>query len=252
MDDVAIDEVQVFPDRERKRVRIVPRLISSTGRQVTARLRLAVRPRPGGSVLAEDETDVPVRASTEVVRELSLGPDARTWDVHTPTLYVLNASLHAKGDGRDHADEHATRFGLRQVGGIGRFELNGRPFDLSGTEESLRSPGRACSSPVAGRLAADLPAPQIPGPACLAVRWGVPDGGRLRRGRRRRDHRHGRVPGVNREAEIPRILRAYGNHPSFCLITLGGGHSQDRDAGGRLVERLRREDPRRVYLDRGP
>ena len=49
------------------------------------------------------------------------------------------------------------------------------------------------------------------------------------------------------EQELLRMVRTYGNHPSFCLMTLGNEHSGVGDTLDYWVEMLIREDPRHFY-----
>ena len=43
------------------------------------------------------------------------------------------------------------------------------------------------------------------------------------------------------------MVRTYGNHPSFCLMTLGNEHSGEGDTLDYWVDMLIREDPRHFY-----
>ena len=57
-----------------------------------------------------------------------------------------------------------------------------------------------------------------------------------------------RVPiGRFMEQELRRIVRSYGNHPSFCLMTLGNEHSGVGDTLAYWVDMLIRLDPRHFY-----
>jgi len=48
-------------------------------------------------------------------------------------------------------------------------------------------------------------------------------------------------------AESERILAAYGNHPSFVMLSLGNEITQDRDVLRGMVDALREHDPRPLY-----
>jgi hypothetical protein len=48
-------------------------------------------------------------------------------------------------------------------------------------------------------------------------------------------------------AEADRILRAYGNHPSFVMLTLGNELRGDAPGRRALVQHLKNTDPRRLY-----
>ena len=49
------------------------------------------------------------------------------------------------------------------------------------------------------------------------------------------------------ERELLRTVRAYGNHPSFCQMTLGNEYGGPDKVLSRWVDMLRREDPRHLY-----
>ena len=49
------------------------------------------------------------------------------------------------------------------------------------------------------------------------------------------------------EEELLRIVHTYGNHPSFCLMTLGNEHEGAGDTLDYWVQMLIREDPRHFY-----
>ena len=234
VDPVAIDDLQVYPDPEHKRARVRVRLSSKLGKPLTARLELSVKERNGSTILARDHADVPVEHSTELTRELTLGPDVKPWDEFSPRLHVLNATVSAASDGKIYRDERAVRFGMRSFAADGtRFTLNGRPIFLRGTLEcaifprtgypptsvaewrriyrTIKSYGlnfmrfHSWCPPEAAFEAADLEGLilQPEGPQAN-IDAGVDPA---------RD--------AFIEAELLRIVRTYGNHPSFCLMTLG-------------------------------
>jgi hypothetical protein len=49
------------------------------------------------------------------------------------------------------------------------------------------------------------------------------------------------------EQEFLRMVRTYGNHPSFCLMTLGNEYGGKDELLSRWVDMLRKEDPRHLY-----
>ena len=49
------------------------------------------------------------------------------------------------------------------------------------------------------------------------------------------------------EQELLRIVRTYGNHPSFCLMTLGNEYGGKEEVLTHWVDMLIKEDPRRLY-----
>ena len=49
-----------------------------------------------------------------------------------------------------------------------------------------------------------------------------------------------------RRREFSRVLKAYGNHPSFCLMTMGNEITND-PVGEALIAAAKAKDPRRLY-----
>ncbi len=260
IDAVAIEDLQVYPDVEHRRARVRVRLTSTLEQPVTAQLELMVKPRGGGAVLASDHLDVRLGRSAEVVRELDLGPDAPLWDEFSPRLLVASAQVSAATQGKTCRDEKAVRFGLREFTALGtRFALNGRPILLRGTLEcaifprtgyppatvgewrriarTIKSYGlnflrfHSWCPPEAAFEAADLEGVIVQPEGPLANVDAGSDPAR----------------DAFVEAELLRIVRNYGNHPSFCLMTLGNEYGGKDALLSRWIDRLRREDPRHLY-----
>jgi hypothetical protein len=253
VDPVAFEDVQVFPDLHRKRVRVVARLVNATGTPAQAQIRLEVRPRPGGPAMAEAKVgaEVPVEGSFEAARELDLGASAQPWDGDRPMLYVLNAALNATCDGRSYSDETAVRFGLREVAGDpDRFTLNGQPFELGGTANSVLSPGRGAPSLSPGDWRRIFRHVKSRGQRSLRFEGWCPPEAAFAAADAEGVLLEVQAPSVNEEAEILRIFRNYGNHPSFCVMILGASPGEGQGGRSGLIERLRRQDRRRVYVER--
>ena len=243
---VWLDDVQVFPDVERREARLTARIGNVTGRSGKGTVS-------AGSVetaVAWDESG----GTAELV--VPVGADARLWSEFDPALHRLEVRL--SGDNAD--DTREVRFGLRQLRTAGtQFLLNGRPVHMRGTHhggdfpltgfpltdvESWRKLFRTCRAwglnhmrfhswcpPEAAFVAADELGFYLQ-PECAM--WNVIN------------------PGTEMEREMyvetERMLRAYGNHPSFLLM------SPSNEPGGRWKESLpswvahfREVDPRRLY-----
>ena len=127
---VWIDDVQVFPDAQRRTARVIVGVKNQTGNAVNSSLTLTASiDQQVTSTLREairiDGT------STERVVELPLGPDAQLWDEHQPNLYTLTVKL--AGDAQDQVD---VTFGMRELATKGtQFTLNGQPIFFRGTLE---------------------------------------------------------------------------------------------------------------------
>ena len=168
--------------------------------------------------------------------------------------------MQAESDNEKFEDARSVNFGMRKLEIHGpRFVLNGRPIFLRGTLECavfpltgypptdapawrrifrvLKSYGlnfmrfHSWCPPEAAFAAADVEGVylQVEGPeANITI------------------DRHAPI-GRFMEQELLRIVRVYGNHPSFCLMTLGNEHQGVGDTLDYWVQMLIREDPRHFY-----
>jgi hypothetical protein len=260
-DPVAIADVRVDPDAEHRVARIRVRIENSTGKAVEGTLRLSVRPREGGADLVADEVAFSAQGpATELVRELALGPNAALWDEFSPALHVVHASVEARAGQSTARDEQSVRFGLRSFAPRGtQFTINGRPIYLRGTLECgifpltgypptdvaawrkidkiIKSYGlnsmrfHSWCPPEAAFTAADLEGVylQVEGPQANIDAGSDP------------------LRDAFVEAELLRIIRTYGNHPSFCLMTLGNEYGGSSEVLARWIDMLRAEDARHLY-----
>jgi beta-galactosidase len=247
---VFLDDVQVFPNVTNHSAKVRVQIGNASG-------------RAGAGHLVLNDRDVPVSwdekgGAAEV--ELALGDQARTWDEFSPALTRL--ALHLTGDEAD--DRREVVFGLREIAVEGtQFALNGHKIYLRGTHEGCTFPltgypptdveswrriiriaqahglnhmrFHSWCPPEAAFVAADELGFYLQ-PECSI--W-ARDGTRI-------------DPGNATEAwlykESSRMLRAYGNHPSFLLLTHGNepeGHWVESLT--RWVAHMRETDPRRLY-----
>ena len=239
---VWIDDVQVFPDVAKKAARVQVTVGNATGRA------LAVYADAQASVFGKalpPQNDMKFSITGERKEldlcVLPLGDAARLWDEFSPALYGLTVSLRARPldsvEGPVWRATAETTFGLREIATRGtQFVLNGRPIFLRGTLE-------CCIFPLTGYPPTDVDAWKHIIRVCQA--HGL---------NHMRFHSHcppeaaftaadelgfyfqvecaawvngGPTVGDGKPidgwlyAEADRILRAYGNHPSFLLLACG-------------------------------
>ncbi len=217
---VWIDDVRAFTDIERKSVKLKVKLGNVSGQS-------------GEGTLSVGPIQVPVKWTTEGLAtelEVNLGKDAEIWDEFNPALHRL--TLRLKGQNAD--DEKELVAGLRDIKAKdAKFYLNGRRTFFRGTQEGCEFPLtgypptdveswrkilQVCKDyglnhmrfhswcpPEAAFVAADEIGMYLQ-PECS--NWGQYSS---------RDNQL--VEWLNRETE--RIIRAYGNHPSFVLLSTG-------------------------------
>ena len=261
---VFIDAVRVYPNVSNKSVRVVVDLIDELGSPAAGGLSIEAEP------LHDDEDDAPPAPErfaetfrmgwtnrVSLTNEYALGADAAVWDEFRPNLYRLKVEVRTRA-GRD---ERTVLFGLREFKAVGtRFFVNGRPVFLRGMLDcgAFAQTGYPATSvegwmerfgpvktfglnhvrfhswcpPEAAFEAADRMGLylQVECSAWAHVGNGKPIDGYV-------------------YAESERIVRHYGNHPSFCLMAYGnepGGKRKLEFLRG-FVEYWKAKDDRRVY-----
>ncbi len=249
-----IRDVQVYPDVEAKAARVVIRLAGDVG-SAKRKVRLSCAPMDdaGGAVASATASG----RGDSLVAVMQMGDDVRLWDEFDPNLYQLTATL----DGQ----EVRTVFGMREITIEGRqFLVNGRPVWLRGTVENCCFPltgypptdeaewlrvfskckeyglnhmrFHSYCPPEAAFAAADKVGfylqPEGPSWPNHGVRLG-----------------NGMAIDTYLMDETRRMVEAYGNHPSFCMLAAGNEPAGNWVSWvGDFVDTWRRSgDTRRVY-----
>ena len=260
---VWIDDLQVFPDVRRRvfRVRVTAR--NATGLPWSGKLTIESKSTAGRTHVHLSPLSLPFHLESDSSTIECLyppGKDVRLWDEFHPTVYHLTATL-IPASGRGEQSQKTVMCGLREFKAEGtHLTNNGRPVFLRGTLEAAIFPKtgypptdvaswrrifRICSEyglnhvrfhswcpPEAAFAAADEAGFYVQVEVCMWTRVG--DGKPLDRW-------------LYEESE--RIVRTYGNHPSFCMMATGNepaGNNKDRWLGD-FVASWKKKDGRRVY-----
>lgn len=202
-------------------------------------------------------------AETRVEILLPFGEGAKLWDEFSPALYELTVRLSAEGKVKTYGHEVKGSLGLREFVADGRlFKLNGRTVFLRGNQDN-------CVHPLTGYPPMDTKSwlvflrkyqdyglnhirfhswcpPEAAFDAAdqlgmmLQIETPMWDGyGNV-------GHLADRAAFIRFEAE--RILDAYGNHPSFCMFSVGNELGPGTEFYLQyLVEVLRDRDNRHLY-----
>jgi hypothetical protein len=260
VDPVSVADVQVYPDVDHKRAKARITITNATRQPVNGLLTLSVTDRQSGQQLPPVSTTIRIageQATADLV--VKMGPDVKLWDEFSPSLYELRASFSTRGGASFH-DERSVIFGMRKFVTRGtQFTMNGRPVFLRGTLECAIFPLTGYPScelsdwqrnfrimksyglnfvrfhswcpPEAAFAAADIEGMMLQPEAPLA-NIGA-----------RRDPQ--REPFI--EEELKRMVRTYGNHPSFCMMTLGNEYDENDTLLSHWIAMLKKEDPRHLY-----
>ncbi len=253
--DIYINDVQIYPDASNKQADIK---INLKGKPASGKVRLQLETAGGKTVGQPTELDFNlVNESADLSAIINAGDDVRLWSEHTPNVYRLKTTVTVAGK----KDERSTQFGFREFKKKGtRFQVNGQPIFLRGTLECCIFPLTGypsmdskywekiygtckkfglnhvrfhswCPPEVAFNVADSMGVYlQV---ECAAWSF-VGEGGELDQWFYK---------------ESDRILKEYGNHPSFCLMAYGNepsGHNQVKYLSA-LVDYWQKKDSRRMY-----
>ena len=248
---VWIDEVRAFPNLAKKVLTVKVRIGNQTGLSGSGTLT-AIWPDIGVVPVTWDEHG----GSAEV--EVPIRDDAPAWDEFNPKLVPLTVWL--KGNT---VDEYFTvRIGLRDFRAVGNeFVFNDRPINFRGTHSGG-------DFPLTGYPATDVAYWKKLFEICR--KWGLnhmrfhswcPPEAAFEAADQLGFYLQPE-PGMWNEIspdtpmermlydETDRMIKAYGNHPSFMLLSASNEpKGKWQEALGKWVEHYRKEDPRRLYAN---
>lgn len=251
---VYVESVRIDPDVRTKQARVE---VSLAGRTDMASELLLQAETADGTPVGNAVRVMVEPGDTAVAATVALGADAKLWSEFTPVVYTMNVGLRSASG----IDTFRSDFGLREFRANGtRFEINGRPVFLRGTLE-------CCVFPLTGYPATEPepwakifgkckefglnhvrfhswcpPEAAFRAADSMGMYLQVECGGWAEIGSGGPQDKWFREEG-------DRILKEFGNHPSFCLMAYGNepaGAGQGRYLS-ELVEYWRRKDSRRVY-----
>ena len=249
--DVRIEELRLTPDIDHWKITVTVKLAITDSAAVSGKLRFSVK-SPRGNRLPEKNIEV---TGAGITFDYPI-PEMALWDEFNPNLYKATAILETE-NGNDSKSE---TFGMRKLTNRDALlQINGRRLFLRGTLE-------CCIFPLQGyppttrpgwekvfRAARDYGLNHLrfhswcPPEAAFEVAdslgfylqielpvWSLNIG----EDRKTVDFLYG---------EASRILKEYGNHPSFCFWSLGNELQGDFRVLNELLTDIKRQDNRRLY-----
>ncbi|MBS1603900.1 MAG: glycoside hydrolase family 88 protein [Bacteroidetes bacterium] len=247
-----IRSVQVYPSEKDRTVAVTTSLSDDPGRREKGVLRLQVLDR-NKKIVAQKVLTL-AAGQTKLSTAIAV-PSCKAWDEFNPELYTVNAVLDAGG--RDRA---TAVLGMRDLGNSNSLlSINGRRLFLRGTLE--------CNIfPLTGHPPMDrkgwlkvFSTAKAYGLNHLRFHSWCPPAAAFEVADSMGFYLQVELPFWNKNAgmdgvvdgfleeEALRISREYGNHPSFCLWSMGNELDGDFDWLAGMVKRLRNEDPRHLY-----
>lgn len=241
---VWIGNVQVYPELDTGRVRVAGQIRSLSGVAPAGELTARAPDAPAAAV---------VSAHVSGKFDLSLPMSgARLWDEHTGAVYTLMLRL---GD-----DAVEVPFGMRRIATRAtQFVLNGRAIFLRGTLECAIFPLTGYSPTNEEDWARIFRIARSYGLNAFRFHSYCPPEAAFRAADKAGFLLHVELPVWSHvagkdaalddymRAEGYRILKTYGNHPSFTMLCLGNELSGDDKFLDGLVAEFKASDPRRLY-----
>jgi len=265
-DPVNISDIQIFPEIGTNSARLVITLNNLSGIPFKGSLDLQA-----SSFNTNKTHQAPpltrsialMNGKEEVEIMYPMGTDTRYWSEFSPALYLMDARIN-NSEGTV-LDQQTEEFGMREFRSTGtRFQVNGHPVFLRGTLE-------CCIFPLTGYPPTDMVSWKHVMVRCKEhglnhIRfhsWCPPEAA-FEAADRQGIYLHvecsswanqGSTLGDGKSIdefiymESDRIMKTYGNHPSFCMLAYGNepaGNNLDSYLT-KLVEYWKSKDNRRVY-----
>lgn len=249
---VWIDDVQVYPRLEDRTILVKGQLARAAGQPWAKTVRIA------SETASQPSIEVPVAVDGTFSAEYPFRPNAASWDEFNPALHRVVVTL-------DNGERGEVAFGFRSVATEGRrLQINGRPLFLRGALDCaafprtgnpptdvgewkrilgiIRSHGlnhvryHSWCPPEAAFIAADELGMYLQVEVATWPNWSTTLG-------------DGKPVDGWVDAETQRILRAYGNHPSFIMLCAGNEPGGDGHVAWltKWVARQKATDTRRLY-----
>ena len=258
---VWVESLAVYPRVAAKSARVKGLIGNVTGQAGSGRVVLEARDS-AGVALPSARAAVEVSwtaAGGQFEAECALGAEARLWDEFHPVLYTVEAVLDGAGS------PVRTVFGLREPGVLGtQITVNGRPVFLRGALECAIHPLHGYPPADKGSWARIMQAARAHGLNHLRFHSWCPPEAAFQAADEAGMYLYvecaswanqGSTVGDGRPLdrwlydEAGRILKAYGNHPSFLMMSYGNepaGKNQKRWLGD-FVKHWKALDSRRLY-----
>jgi hypothetical protein len=263
---VFIKDIRVYPDLKGKKAKVVVALVNKTGASFNGKVEIKAESHNSNSSQKVRSKSVSCSTNSsdlQLVIDYPMGNKIELWSEFTPSLYKLSVNL--KGSKGELLDTSLTDFGMRD------FKTNGTHLEINGRQIFLRGTLECCIFPLTGYPPTDIKSWEkvirtfkdyglntvrfhswCPPEAAFAAAdklglyfqiecssWAnsgtaIGDGGAI-------------DEYIIKEGD--RILSAYGNHPSFCMLAYGNEPAGDNQNAylGKLLTYWKAKDNRRVY-----
>ncbi len=263
---IFISKVEIYPDVSANEAKVILKFANKSGIPFKGKVVLQFESFNSGITekLKSQIEDVSI-TSDELRMELNfpVGSKAKLWNEFTPSLYKLTVSL--KGHRGDLIDQCLQDFGMRD------FKTDGTRFTINGQKIFLRGTLECCIFPLTGYPPTDVKSWHKVLQTCKdyglnTIRfhsWCPPEAAFIAADKlgmyfhiecsswANQGTALGEGNDIDRyiNDESDRIIEAYGNHPSFCMLAYGNEPAGTKQSEylGKLVTYWKSKDKRRVY-----
>ena len=263
---VFIRDIRVYPDLKGKKAKIIIALVNKSGGSFKGEVE--IHSESFNSATSQKLKRVTISANTDsndlqLIVDYPMGNKIALWSEFKPLMYKLKVNL--KGSRGELIDSDSTDFGMRE------FKTNGTRFEVNGRQIFLRGTLECCIFPLTGYPPTDVNSwvkvlQTFKDYGLNTVRfhsWCPPEaaftaadkfgfyfqiecsswansGTTIGDGASIDDY-------IYKEGD--RIIAAYGNHPSFCMLAYGNepAGANQKAYLGKLLTYWKAEDNRRVY-----
>ncbi len=263
---VFINKIAIYPDISGNRARVIVKISNKSGASFKGKVLLEAESfNTGISEKLKSKIEEASIEGDELQMEIDfpMGNKIRLWDEFTPSLYKLSVSL--KGQRGQVIDQYRQDFGMRD------FKTEGTHFTVNGKRIFLRGTLECCIFPLTGYPPTDVrswlkvlqtcrdyglntirfhswcpPEAAFTAADKLGMYFHVECSSWANQGTALGE---GGALDKFIYSESDKILQAYGNHPSFCMMAYGNepaGNFKDEYLG-KLLTHWKSKDNRRVY-----
>ncbi len=259
-DPVAFNDIQIYPDPASKSARIVCDLSNMAGLQFTGQIILQAHSLNPEKPINTPQISVPItETSAQVTIQLPMGDTCLLWDEFAPDLYELSACLSVQSGDDTYSDTRTLNFGMRHYGTDDHhFTINGRKIALRGTLECAIFPLTGYANMTESGWLRICQIVKSYGLNHIRFHSWCPPEAAFRAADQVGIYLQPELPcwtevgnndmlnGFYRQ-EMDRILKSYGNHPSFVQLCMGNELRGDFDYLAGLIQQGKAIDPRHLY-----
>jgi hypothetical protein len=253
---VFIDDVQVYPDYSTGKVKVVSRVINASGSKADGELITSV----DGLPLSVKQSVSLTGGSKMVTSHYEMGKDFKSWDEFTPHLYTLVVTIETGKGKKKVQDKKSVTFGMRTVSrNKSILTINNRRAYLRGTLECAIFPLTGYPPMDEAGWKKIFEAARAYGLNHLRFHSWCPPEAAFQAADNMGFYLQVELPlwsltaGQNERInsflkdEAYRMIRAYGNHPSFCFWSMGNELQGDLEWVKGLLKELKQADNRHLY-----